>query len=204
MKGKALSFCYENEYKRKGFKLIAGVDEAGRGPLAGPLVCAAVILKDEVKIEGLDDSKKLTRKKREELLFSIVENSLAISIAILDEKTIDAINIYQSAKWGMIYSILNLKIKPDFVLSDAMKLEELNIPYLSIIKGDAKSPSIAAASIIAKTTRDNIMFLYSKKFPEYKFNKNMGYPTREHISAIKKNGILSIHRKTFSPVSRLI
>lgn len=187
---------FENEYRKKGFKRIAGVDEAGRGPLAGPLVVASVILKPDYYNEAINDSKKLTDKKRRALFDEIIANSIDYSIVVIDNKTIDELNIYEATKQGMI-SCLEL-VKCDFALVDAMKLNIEN--YLPIIKGDAKSMSIAAASILAKVTRDNIMIAYDKIYPEYKFNKNMGYGTKDHLKALDEFGITPIHRMSYRPV----
>ncbi|MBN2605640.1 MAG: ribonuclease HII [Bacilli bacterium] len=193
-------YDFENELYEKGYKLIAGCDEVGRGPLAGPVVAAAVILDDSVLIPGLNDSKKLSEKKRNQLDIEIRSKAMAFSIVYVNEDEIDKINIYQASKKAMIEAIKNLPIKPDYILSDAMKLPELEIPYLSIIKGDSLSASIAAASIIAKVERDRYMVELSHQYPEYGLDKNKGYPTKEHILALSKYGVLPIHRKTYKPV----
>lgn len=190
---------YENELYKKGINLIGGIDEVGRGPLIGPVVAACVILPKGFYVAEINDSKQLSEKKRNELYKIIVDNALSIGIGIVDEKRIDQINIYNATKEAMEMAIMNSKITPEYLLIDAMKLDN-NIPSMSIIKGDTKSESIAAASIIAKVTRDKMMYKLHKKFPEYKFNKNKGYATREHISAIKEFGILNEHRMSFSPV----
>ena len=187
---------FEEEYKKKGFKRIAGVDEAGRGPLAGPLVVASVILKDGYFNKDIDDSKKISDKKRRELYNEIIENSIDYSIVIIDNKTIDKLNIYEATKQGM-KSALEM-VNCDFALVDAMKLNIDN--YLPIIKGDAKSSSIAAASILAKVTRDDIMIMYDKIYPEYKFYKNKGYGSKEHLNALDEYGITPIHRLSYKPV----
>lgn len=198
-------YDYENELYAKGVTYIAGTDEAGRGPLAGPVVAAAVILKKGATIEGVDDSKKLTDKKRRALIKEIEEKALAIGIAVVSPQEIDLINIYRASKQAMTSAVKSLKIKPQFILSDAMMLEEeLNIPTLSIIKGDQKSASIAAASIVAKVTRDDYMIMMDGFYPEYGFKKHMGYPTKQHIEAIKKYGITSIHRKSYEPIKSLL
>ena len=191
-------YSYENELLKKGYKYIAGTDEVGRGPLAGPLVCASVILNPDIIIEGLNDSKELTEKKREALNIEIKEKSLAYSIVYISIEEIDKINIYQASKKGMIEAIRKLKIAPDFVLSDAMPLGD--IPHESIIKGDSKSASIAAASIIAKVERDHHMVTLSKKYPQYGFENHKGYPTKLHLEALNKYGVLDIHRKSYRPV----
>jgi len=195
---------FEKELLNKGHNYIAGCDEVGRGPLAGPVVAAAVILDPFNKIEGLNDSKKLSEKRRNVLSKEIKEKAIAYQITYIYPKEIDKINIYQASKKAMIMSILALNVKPSFVLSDAMPLKELGIPYLSIIKGDAKSATIAAASIIAKVERDNYMVELSKKYPEYGFEKHKGYPTKIHLEALKKYGVLDIHRKTYKPVDDII
>ena len=195
---------YENELYEEGITLVAGVDEVGRGPLVGPVVTAAVILPKGYYNEYIKDSKKLSEKKRCELFDIIMRDAISVSIGIKDNKVIDKENIYQATKLAMYDAINNLKVKPEYVLIDAMKLEDLSIPSKSIIKGDAKSESIAAASIIAKVTRDNMMYELDKKFPEYGFKNHKGYPTKAHLDAIKKYGILDNYRFTFGPVRDLI
>ena len=192
---------YENELEQKGIKYIAGVDEVGRGPLVGPVVTACVILPPGYELEGLTDSKKLSIKKREMYYDIIMKDALSVSIGLKDEKVIDEVNIYEATKLAMYDAINNSKIKPEHVLIDAMKLEKLDIPSTSIIKGDYKSITIAAASVIAKVTRDRMMVELDKKYPEYGFKKNAGYGTKQHIEAIEKYGIIEEHRKTFRPVS---
>jgi ribonuclease HII len=194
-------YSYENELIKNGHVYIAGCDEVGRGPLAGPVVAAAVILDPNVLIEGLNDSKKLSEKKREALDTEIREKALAFEIVYIYPKEIDNINIYQASKKAMITAIQALNPKPTFVLSDAMPLSEIGIPFESIIKGDSKSATIAAASIIAKVERDKYMVDMSIKYPEYGFEKHKGYPTKQHIEALNKYGVLDIHRKTYKPVS---
>ncbi len=193
-------YDYELDLLNKGHEYIAGCDEVGRGPLAGPVVCAAVILNPYNKIKGLNDSKKLSEKKRNELDIEIREKAIAYAIRYIYPNEIDKINIYQASKKGMIEAINKLDIKPSYVLSDAMPLAELNIPFLSIIKGDSKSATIAAASIIAKVERDKYMVEMSRKYPEYGFEKHKGYPTKQHLEALNKYGVLEIHRKTYKPV----
>lgn len=195
---------YENELYKKNIKLIAGVDEVGRGPLAGPVVCAAVILKEDYENDKINDSKKLTEKKREALYDIIMGEALSVGIGISSEDVIDEINILQATKKAMTEAIKNLDIKPEHVLIDAVKLEDLDIPQTSIIKGDAKSISIAASSIIAKVTRDRMMIELDKKHPEYDFKNNKGYGTKKHIEAIRKYGIIKEHRKTFAPCDEYI
>jgi ribonuclease HII len=191
---------YENKLYESGIKLIAGVDEVGRGPLAGPVVAAAVILAPDFFDIRINDSKKLTEKRRNELFSLIEEHAISIGIGVVNEKVIDEINIYEATKIAMKEAINNLSITPEHVLIDAMKLD-IEIPSTSIIKGDAKSESIAAASIIAKVTRDRMMYELDKIHPEYDFKNNKGYGTKKHINAINNYGIIDEHRKTFSPVS---
>ena len=192
---------YEDELLKKGIKYIAGVDEVGRGPLVGPVVTACVILPENYKLDGLTDSKKLSLKKREMYFDIIMRDALSVGIGIKDEKVIDEVNIYEATKLAMYEAIKNSKIKPEHVLIDAMKLEELSIPSTSIIKGDLKSITISAASVIAKVTRDRMLVELDKKYPEYGFAKNAGYGTKQHVEAIEKFGIIPEHRKTFKPVS---
>ena len=192
-------YSYETELIKNGITLIAGVDEVGRGPLIGPVVTAAVILPVNYKLEGLTDSKKLTEKKRDKFYDIIMHDAISVGIGIKDEKVIDEVNIYEATKLAMYEAINNLDIKPEHVLIDAMPLN-LDIPNTSIIKGDAKSLSIAAASVIAKVTRDRIMYELDKKYPMYGFGKHKGYPTKAHIEAINKYGIIKGYRKTYGPV----
>lgn len=196
-------YQFEHELYEKGVTYIAGVDEAGRGPLAGPVVAAAVILKKGATFTYVDDSKKLSEKERELALIEIKENAIAIGIGISSVEEIDLINIYRASREAMLSAIKQLKVKPEYVLSDAMPME-LDIPMQSIIKGDAKSVSIAAASIVAKTTRDGYMLEMDKLFPMYGFKQHKGYPTKEHIEAIKTYGITPIHRKTYEPIKSML
>lgn len=193
---------YEKAAYEKGYSLIGGIDEVGRGPLVGPVVTAMVILPKNYKLEGLTDSKKLSEKKREYFYDIIMKDAISVGIGIIDEKTIDEVNIYEATKLAMYQAIDNSKIKPDYLLIDAMKLEKLDVPSESIIKGDIKSISISAASVIAKVTRDRMMYELDKKYPMYKFGKNKGYPTKDHVEAIEKYGVLKEHRKSFNPVSK--
>lgn len=189
---------YELEYYKSGKKLIAGVDEAGRGPLAGPVCVAAVIMpfeQDKI-IEEINDSKKLTEKKREQLFEKIKNTAISYNIVFVDEKTIDSINILNATKLGMKQAIENLRVKPELVLIDAVKIDTCVLTE-SIIKGDAKSYNIAAASILAKVTRDKLMVELDKKYPEYNFKKHKGYGTKEHIENLKKFGKCEIHRNSF-------
>lgn len=187
---------YERKYLEKGCRLIAGVDEVGRGPLAGPVVTAAVIMPQDDLIEGIDDSKKISKKKREMLFDLIKEKAIAYMICEVDEKRIDEINILNATKECMKNSILGLKMRPDIVLIDAVKLD-LDIPQENIIKGDYKSYTIGAASILAKVYRDRLMEKLGEMFPGYGFERNAGYGTKEHIEKIKEIGPCPIHRKTF-------
>ncbi|MGB9663900.1 MAG: ribonuclease HII [Ignavibacteria bacterium] len=187
----------EKEFFKKGYRLIAGVDEAGRGPLAGPVVAAAVIFDDEIEIDGIDDSKKLSQKEREELEYEIKKKALTYSIFVADVEQINKLNILRASLFAMENAILKLKLTPDLILVDGKFNLNLPIENETVVKGDAKCFSIAAASILAKTYRDRLMIELSKKYPEYKFHKNKGYPTREHIEAILKFGPCEIHRKKF-------
>lgn len=193
---------YERKYQTQGYQWIAGIDEVGRGPLAGPVVAAAVILPKDFFLAGIDDSKKLSEKKREKFNEIIRRDAIAFSIAMIHAEEIDDINIYEASKKAMKSAIAGLHIKPDFLLIDAMKLET---PFSSesIIKGDAKSISIAAASIVAKVTRDQLMKGISESFPAYGFQQNMGYGTKQHIQAIQDYGITPYHRKSFAPVKTI-
>lgn len=193
------NYKYERELIDKGITLIGGVDEVGRGPLVGPVVAACVILPLDFSLDGLTDSKKLSEKKRDFFFEEIKKQAIAIGIGIKDENVIDEVNIYEATKLAMIDAINNCKVKPEHILIDAMPLE-LDIPTTSIIKGDLKSITISAASVIAKVTRDRMMYELDEKFPMYEFKKNKGYPTKAHMEAIKKYGIIKEHRKTFGPV----
>ena len=194
------NYKYERELNNKGISLIAGVDEVGRGPLIGPVVAAAVILPKDYHLEGLTDSKKLSEKKRESFYDIIKKDALSIGIGIIDEKRIDEINIYEATKEAMKQAIDNLKIKPEHILIDAMPLN-LDIPTTSIIKGDLLSINISAASVIAKVTRDHMLYDIDKEYPMYDLKNNKGYGTKKHIEAIKKYGITKYHRLSYKPVS---
>ena len=197
---------YENKYIKEGYKVIAGTDEAGRGPLVGPVVCACVVLPNDYNNEEINDSKKLTEKKREKLYDIIMNDALAVGVSIISAKEIDEINILEASRKGMIesYKEANKKIKIDVLLTDAMKIDTLSIPVEKIIKGDAKSISIAAASIIAKVTRDRLLYELDEKYPEYGFKDHKGYPTKKHLEAIEKYGIFDEYRKTYGPVKKII
>lgn len=189
---------YENELRKKGFKYICGIDEAGRGPLAGPVVVASVILPENSMIEGINDSKKVSEKKREKLYDMIIEEAISYGVGIIGQDEIDEINILNATKKGVTMSLEELIQKPDIILVDALsKINTLGVPYESIIKGDAKCYSISAASIIAKVTRDRIMREWDKVYPQYGFASHKGYGTSIHIKALKEYGPSPIHRKTF-------
>ena len=196
------NYKYEKELRDKGIKFIAGVDEVGRGPLVGPVVAACVVLPEEFNLDGLTDSKKLSEKKRDFYFEEVKRQALGYGIGIIDEKKIDEVNIYEATKLAMKEAIEDCKkmCKIEHVLIDAMPLE-LDVDTTSIIKGDLKSITIAAASVIAKVTRDRMLVELDKKYPEYGFAKNAGYGTKQHIEAIEKYGIIKEHRKTFKPVS---
>lgn len=195
-------YQYEEQLEDLGIKYIAGVDEVGRGPLAGPVVVAAVILPLNLRIKGINDSKKLSLKKINELYKIILNEALAVNVSFIDERVIDEINIYEATKKGMLEAISGLKIKPEHVLIDAMPLRELAIAHTSIIHGDALSASIGAASIIAKVTRDEYMDKMDIKYPNYGFKHHKGYCTKEHLEALEKYGPCEIHRKSFAPVKK--
>ena len=196
-------YIYEKELISKGIKLIGGIDEVGRGPLVGPVVASCVILPLNYKLEGLTDSKKLSEKKREKFFDILSKDAISIGIGIIDEKKIDEVNIYEATKLAMTEAFNKMDVKPEHVLIDAMPLE-LPVPTTSIIKGDAKSLTIAAASVIAKVTRDRMMDELHEKYPYYNFKKNKGYPTKEHVEAINKYGIIKEHRKSYGPVKDYI
>ena len=194
---------YERDLYKDNIKLNAGVDEVGRGPLCGPVVAAACILKENYYLEGLNDSKKLSEKKRNKLFDILIDECVAYGIGIVEPKRIDEINILEASKEAMKIAISNLSVKPEHVLIDAVKLD-LDVPSTPIIKGDAKSASIAAASVIAKVTRDRMMYDLDKEYPEYGFASHKGYPTKKHIEAVKEHGVLDFYRFTFSPISEII
>jgi ribonuclease HII len=197
-------YNYERQFWAKGCEFVAGVDEAGRGPLAGPVSVAAVILPHDLYLPKINDSKKLSAKVRDELYDEIMDKALAIKTALVDAKTIDRVNIYQATINGMYESIFGLAQEPQAVLIDAVKLDNLPMVSESIIKGDAKSASIAAASIIAKVNRDRLMDEYDKKYPEYGFAHHKGYGTAEHIAALRQYGPCPIHRQSFEPIRSMV
>lgn len=193
---------YERELYTLGYKLIAGCDEVGRGPLVGPVVAAAVILPVNYQLEGLTDSKKLSEKKRNMFYEIIKKDAIAYSIGIVDAKRIDEVNIYEASREAMEQAIDTLKIKPDYILSDAMPLKYSNSK--PIIHGDALSLSIAAASVLAKVTRDAMMYELDKEYPQYDFKSHKGYPTKKHLENIEKYGILDNYRLSYKPVKEII
>ncbi len=189
---------YEKKYRSMGLEYIGGIDEVGRGPYAGPVVASCVILPSGCVIEGINDSKKLSEKKRDELFDIIKEKAVSIGIGIVDNNKIDRLNILQATYKAMRIALQNMPVKPQQLLVDAVTIPDVDIPQEAIIKGDAKSISIGAASIIAKVTRDRMMREYAKKYPQYGFEKNVGYGTREHEEAIVKYGLCDIHRRSFT------
>ena len=199
------NYRYERKLKEKGVSFIAGVDEVGRGPLVGPVVAACVVLLDDYNLDGLTDSKKLSEKKRDFYFEEIKKQALGIGVGIISEKVIDEVNIYEATKLAMKEAINNClkECKIDHILIDAMPLE-LDIPTTSIIKGDLKSITISAASVIAKVTRDRMLLELDKKYPMYDFKHNVGYPTKKHLEAIKEFGIIPEHRRSYGPVKEYI
>lgn len=195
---------YEKELNKQGINIIGGTDEAGRGPLFGPVVAACVVLPKNFELKGLNDSKKLTEKKRNELYNYIIENTI-YGIGIVDAKEIDKINIYEASRKAMVIAIKKVQkqIPLEYVLSDAMPID-IDIPVMPIIKGDSKSASIAASSILAKVTRDSMLYEIDKKYPEYGFKNHKGYPTKKHLEAINKYGLIEGYRKTYGPVKNYI
>lgn len=191
-------YRYENMLYQKGIQYVAGVDEAGRGPLAGPVFAAAVILPPHIVIEGINDSKKLSEKKREELFDIIIEKAVSYKIVSVSEQEIDRINIKNAAYKAMVCSVEKMKVKPQHVLVDGNDIEGLAVPHTNIVKGDSLSISIAAASILAKVTRDRLIKDLDAIYPQYGFAKHKGYGTKEHIEAIRKYGICPVHRKSFT------
>lgn len=187
----------EKRLKGEGYRFIAGVDEAGRGPLAGPVYAAAVILPEDVRLDGINDSKKLSPKKREELFEEITKKAISYAVYSVDEKKIDEINILRATHMAMNGAVLSLSQKPDYVIIDGNSISGMELPHETLVKGDAKSISIAAASILAKVSRDRYITKMAEIYPEYQFEKHKGYGTKEHIEAILKYGASPIHRKTF-------
>lgn len=197
------NYKYERELREKGITLIGGVDEVGRGPLVGPVVAACCILPEDFNLDGLTDSKKLSEKKRDFFYEEIKKQAISYGIGIVSEKRIDEINIYEATKEAMIMAINNCSVVPEHVLTDAMKLD-ISIPVTPIIKGDLKSITISAASVLAKVTRDRMMYELDKKYPMYDFKNNVGYPTKKHLEAIEKYGIIDEHRRSYGPVADYI
>ena len=194
--------AYEKELYTQGIHLIAGVDEVGRGPLAGPVVAAAVILPKACKIPGLNDSKKIPKSKHKEIYEAVLQNAIAIGIGVKDNHVIDQVNIYEATKLAMMEAIGQLEPQPQHLLIDAMRLD-LPIPQTSIIKGDANSLSIAAASIVAKVTRDQMMEDFDREYPGYDFAQNAGYGTAKHLAGLDQLGVTPIHRRSFEPVKSM-
>lgn len=193
---------YEKMLYEQGCQAIAGIDEVGRGPLAGPVVAAAVILPPNCKIRGLDDSKKIPKSKHETIYNDIVKNAVAIGLGIKSNHVIDQINIYEATKLAMLEALRTLSVQPQHLLIDAMELST-DLPQTSLIKGDAKSLSIAAASIVAKVTRDRMMAAYDQEFPGYGFVQNAGYGTKEHLKGLQERGVTPIHRQSFEPIKSI-
>ena len=194
--------AYEKELYTQGIHLIAGVDEVGRGPLAGPVVAAAVILPENCKIPGLNDSKKIPKSKHHAIYQAVLDQALSVGIGIKDNQVIDQVNIYEATKLAMLEAIQELDPRPQHLLIDAMKLD-LPIPQTSIIKGDANSLSIAAASIVAKVTRDQMMEEFDREYPGYDFAQNAGYGTAKHLAGLDKLGVTPIHRRSFEPIKSM-
>jgi ribonuclease HII len=193
-------YRYERAAWRSGLKQVAGVDEAGRGPLAGPVVAAAVILDRDRRVKGVDDSKRLTPAQRERLFEQILERAPGLGIGIVDPQTIDRVNILEATRLAMYEALGKLAPRPDLVLIDALRLPALAVSQKPLVKGDRRSASIAAASIVAKVTRDRLMLEADARFPEYGFARHKGYPTPEHLAALRKHGPCPIHRRTFHGV----
>lgn len=195
-------YKYEEELNQQGYKYIAGCDEAGRGPMAGPLVAASVILPVDYKLDGLNDSKKLTPKKRDQLFDIILRDAIQVEYEVISVMDVDRLNPLEASRLAMTKSVERMK-KVDYVLTDCMELK-IDVPYLSIIKGDAKSASIAAASIIAKVTRDRIMDELDKEYPMYEFKKHKGYVTKRHLELLSLYGVSAVHRKSYAPVKKVL
>lgn len=199
----AALYAFERQAYQDGYELVAGVDEAGRGPLAGPVAAAAVILPKCLKLPHLNDSKKLSPARRDELYDKIQAHAVAVGVSMVDAATIDRVNIYQASVNAMYNAIFALQPEPQKVLTDAIQLKRLPMPWTSIVHGDAKSASIAAASIIAKVTRDRQMDLYDQEYPQYGFARHKGYGTAEHVEALRRYGPCPIHRRSFEPVKSI-
>lgn len=197
------NYKYERELREQGITLIAGVDEVGRGPLVGPVVAACCILPEKFNLDGLTDSKKLSEKKRDFFFEEIKKQAISYGIGIIDEKKIDEVNIYEATKLAMKQAIDNMDVRPEHILIDAMPLD-LDIPTTSIIKGDLKSITISAASVLAKVTRDRMLDELDKDYPMYDFKNNKGYPTKKHLQAIDEYGIIDQHRRSYGPVANYI
>lgn len=197
------NYYFERKLRGEGINFIAGVDEVGRGPLVGPVVAACVVLPENFNLDGLTDSKKLSEKKREYFYDEIMKQALGVGVGIISEKVIDEVNIYEATKMAMKEAINNCSCKVEHVLIDAMKLD-IDIPTTSIIKGDLKSITISAASVIAKVTRDRMLDELDSKYPMYDFKNNKGYPTKKHLEAIKEYGIIDEHRRSYGPVSEYL
>lgn len=197
------NYKYERELREKGITLIAGVDEVGRGPLVGPVVAACCILPEKFNLDGLTDSKKLSEKKRDYFFEEIKRQAISYGIGVVSAKKIDEVNIYEATKIAMKEAISNMPVKPEHILIDAMPLE-LDIPTTSIIKGDLKSITISAASVLAKVTRDRMLYELDKEYPMYDFKNNKGYGTKKHLEAIESFGVIDEHRRSYSPVSDYI
>jgi len=195
---------FERQLYRDGFRWVAGADEAGRGPLAGPVVAAAAVFHPYDQIDGVDDSKKLTEKRRESVFNLIMERALDVGVGIARQDEIDAINILRATKLAMRRAVGNLRKEPDCLLIDALLLPEIDVFQKAIVGGDARCRCIAGASIVAKVIRDRIMRAFDVRYPGYGFSRNKGYPTREHLAAIKKLGIVPIHRRSYAPVREVI
>ncbi len=200
-----MGLTYQDQFYSDKVHLIVGTDEAGRGPLAGPVVAAAVIFPQDYQNDKINDSKQLSEKQRIALFSEIKEHAIAVGVGIVSADEIDQINIYEAARKAMKLAIADMKHDFDLVLTDCMKLPGYDVPVIDIVKGDAKALPIAAASIIAKVTRDEMMDELDKDYPNYKFSKNKGYGTKDHLDALKKYGpIEHIHRKTFKPVEKIL
>lgn len=195
-------YNYEEELYQKGYKYICGCDEAGRGPMAGPLVASGVILPVGYKLDSLDDSKKLSAKKRDELFDIIKRDALYYEIEVISVEDVDILNVYEASKIAMTRCVERMQMT-DYVLTDCMPLD-IDLPVLSLIKGDSKSGSIAAASVLAKVTRDRIMMELDKLYPQYEFSKHKGYVTKRHLELLEKYGVSPVHRKSFAPVKNIL